>query len=56
MGLRRIEILYSLGVEGRVCASVYDEHVIDAPVVWVRRCVLDLGQEFPEVDGEEYGA
>ena len=56
MGLRRIEILYPLGAEGRVRASVYDEYVIDAPVVWVRCRVLDLGQEFPEVDGEEYGA
>ena len=56
MGLRSIEILYSMGAERRVRPSVYDEHVIDAPVVWVRRRVLDLGQEFPKVDGEEYGA
>ena len=56
MGIRRIEILYSVGVERRVRPSIYDEHVVDAPVVWVRSRILDLGQEFPKVDGEEYGA
>ena len=56
MGLRRLQILHSLGAERRVRPSVHDEYVIDAPVVWGRCRVLDLGQEFPKVDGEEYGA
>ena len=56
MGLRSIEIFYSVGAERRVRSSVYDEYVIDAPVVWLRCRILDLGQELPKVDGEEYGA
>ena len=56
MGVRRVEILYPVGAERRVRPSVYDEHVIDAPVVWVRCRILDLGQELPKVDGEQYGA
>ena len=56
MGVRRIQILYSLGAQTRIRPSIYDEYVIDAPLVWLRRHILDLGQELPKVDGEKYGA
>ena len=57
MGVRRIKVLYPMGAKRGIRSSVYDEYVIDSPLVWLRwYSVLDLGQELPKVDGKEYGA
>lgn len=42
-----------MGTEGGVRTSFYDEYVLDGPFVWLLCDILDMGQNFSKVDGEQ---
>ena len=53
MALWRVTLHYSVGAKDGVNASVYDEYVLDHPLMWLWCDIVDMGQTVPKVDGEE---
>ena len=50
MGLWCFKVYYALDRTGRLCASIYDEHVLDCSLGSLRLGILGLGEKVQEVD------